>query len=395
MLKDISLSAVIAGFVAVLVGFTSSVALIYQATQNLSATQAQTASWIWALGLGMGITSMILSWKYRMPILVAWSTPGSAVIASAAAGGHLTLPEATGTFMVCAVMICIAGFSGGFEKIMKRLPLPLASALLAGVLSKFALDAFAATPSNPALILPMFFAYLLGRNFWPRANVPVILLVGIAISMTQGRLHLEAVPFGLTKPVWVTPVFTLRAFIGVTLPLFLVTMASQNLPGVAALRTHGYEAPISKIIGWAGVSNLLAAGFGGFTMNLAAITAAFCMGPEANVDPKKRYVAAMSAGFFYGLIGVFGATITGLFAAFPHELILAVAGLALIGTIAHSLAVATSDEDYREASVVSFFVVLSGISLGGIGSAFWGIVAGLLVLAVKKSAALLKMNRTA
>jgi benzoate membrane transport protein len=390
MFKDFSLSALIAGFVAVLVGFTSSVALIYQATQNLSATPAQTASWIWALGVGMGISSIALSWIHRMPILVAWSTPGAAVIASAAADGHLTLAESTGTFMVSAVMIALAGFSGGFEKIMNRLPLPLASALLAGVLSKFALDAFAATPRNPVLILPLFLAYLLGRNFWPRANVPVILLLGMAIAMLQGQLHLETVPLGLTTPEWVTPVFSLRAFIGVTLPLFLVTMASQNLPGVAALQTHGYRAPISKILGWIGLSNLVVAGFGGFTLNLAAISAAFCMGPEAHPQPGKRYVAAMSAGLFYGLIGLFGATLTGLFAAFPRELILAVAGLALIGTIANSLAAATRDEGYREASVVSFFVVLSGISLGGISSAFWGIVAGLLVLTVQKARPCLK-----
>lgn len=390
MLKDFSLSAMIAGFVAVLVGFTSSVALIYQAAQNLSATPAQTASWIWALGVGMCLSSITLSWIHRMPILVAWSTPGAAVIASAAASGHLTLAEATGTFMVCAVMIAIAGFSGGFEKIMNRLPLPLASALLAGVLSKFALDAFAATPRNPVLILPLFFAYLAGRNFWPRANVPLILLLGMVIAMLQGQLHLETVPLGLTTPEWVTPEFSLRAFIGVTLPLFLVTMSSQNLPGVAALRTHGYTAPISKILGWIGLSNLVVAGFGGFTLNLAAISAAFCMGPEAHPQPEKRYVAAMSAGLFYGLIGLFGATLTGLFAAFPRELILAVAGLALIGTIANSLAAATRDEGYREASVVSFFVVLSGISLGGISSAFWGIVAGLLVLTVQKARPCLK-----
>ena len=384
MLKDFSLSAVVAGFVAVLVGFTSSVALIFQAAQNLSATPAQTASWLWALGIGMAVTSFILSWIYRQPILIAWSTPGAAVIASAAADGHLTLPQATGAFMVCAVMITIAGFSGGFEKIMNRLPLPLASALLAGVLSKFALDAFAATPTNPALILPMFAAYLLGRNFWPRSNVPVILVLGVLIAIFQGRFHGAAVPVEITRPVWVTPEFSLRTLIGVALPLFIVTMASQNLPGVAVFKANGFHPPVSTIIGWSGVSNLLVAPFGGYTLNLAAITAAFCMGPEAHPDPAKRYVAAMSAGFFYGLIGIFGATIAGLFAAFPQELVLAVAGLALLGTIASGLASATGDERYREAAVISYFVVLSGISFGGISSAFWGIVAGLLVLGVGK-----------
>ncbi len=386
MFKDFSFTAVVAGFVTVLVGFTSSVALIFQAAQNLSATPAQTASWLLALGIGMAVPSIILSKIYRQPILIAWSTPGAAVIASAAADGHLTLPQATGAFLACAVMITLAGFSGGFEKIMNRLPLPLASALLAGVLSKFALDAFAATPSNPALILPMFGVYLLGRNFWPRSNVPVILVLGVLIAILQGRFHGDSVPLEITRPVWVTPEFSLRSLIGVALPLFLVTMASQNLPGVAVFRANGYHPPISKIIGWSGIANLLVAPFGGYTLNLAAITAAFCMGPEAHPDPPKRYVAAMSAGFFYGLIGIFGATIAGLFAAFPHELVLAVAGLSLLGTIASGLASATGDERYREAAVISYFVVLSGITFGGIGSAFWGIVAGLLALLVRKIA---------
>jgi benzoate membrane transport protein len=386
MFKDFSFSAVVAGFVAVLVGFTSSVALIFQAAQNLHATPDQTASWLWALGIGMAVTSLVLSWIYRLPILIAWSTPGAAVIASAAADGHLTLPQATGAFIVCAVMIAVAGFSGGFEKVMNRLPLPLASALLAGVLSKFALDAFMVTPTNPMLILPMFGAYVLGRSFWPRSNVPVILVLGVLIAIFQGRFNAAAVPLEITKPVWVTPEFSLRTLIGVALPLFIVTMASQNLPGVAVFKANGYEPPVSKIIGWSGVTNVLVAPFGGYTLNLAAITAAFCMNSEAHPDPRKRYVAAMSAGFFYGLVGIFGATIAGLFAAFPHELVLAVAGLALIGTIANGLASATAEERYREASVISFFVVLSGISFGGIGSAFWGIVAGMLVLLVRKIA---------
>ena len=387
MFKDVSVSAIVAGFVAVLVGFTSSAALIFQAAQNLSATPAQTASWLWALGIGMAVTSLILSWVHRMPILIAWSTPGAAVIASAAADGPLTLAQATGAFLVCAGMIAIAGFSGGFEKIMNRLPLPLASALLAGVLSKFTLDAFAATPANPALILPMAAAWLLGRSFWPRANVPVILVIGVAIAIYQGKFNAAAVPLEFTRPVWVAPEFSVGAMVGVALPLFIVTMASQNLPGVAVLRAHGYAPPVSRVIGWSGVANLLVAPFGGYALNLAAITAAFCIGPEAHPDPGKRYVAAMSAGFFYGLVGVFGATLAGLFAAFPRELVLAVAGLALISTIAAGLAAATAEERYREASVVSFFVVLSGVSFGGIGSAFWGIVAGVMALGVRRVAA--------
>lgn len=384
MLKDLSVSAVVAGFVAVLVGFTSSVALIFQAAQNLSATPTQTASWLLALGVGMAVTSAVLSMVYRLPILIAWSTPGAAVIASAAAGGGLTLPQAVGAFIVCAALITAAGFSGAFAKIMGRLPLPLASALLAGVLSRFALDAVATVPVNPALVLPMAGAYLLGRRLWPRWTVLVILALGVVIAIFQGKFNAAAVPFQITRPVWVTPEFSSRAIIGVALPLFIVTMASQNLPGVAVFKASGYDPPVSKIIGWSGVANLLVAPFGGFTLNLAAITAAFCMNPEAHPDPSKRYVAAIAAGLFYGLIGLFGATVAGLFAAFPHELVLVLAGLALLGTIASGLASATADERYREAAVIGYFVVLSGVSFGGIGSAFWGIVAGSFALLARQ-----------
>lgn len=386
MLKDFSWSAVIAGFVAVLVGFTSSVALIFQAAQNLGATPAQTASWLWALGVGMAVTSVALSLVTRLPVLIAWSTPGAAVIAGAAADGHLTLGQATGAFLLCAAAIAIAGFSGVFERIMNRLPLPLASALLVGVLSKFALDAFASAPGDPWLVVPMAAVYIAGRNFWPRWNVPLVLLTGVAIAVARGSFNPALVPLELTRPVLMRPEFSWQVAAGVALPLFLVTMASQNLPGVAVFTAHGYRPPVSRMIGWTGVANLLVAPFGGYTLNLAAITAAFCMNEDAHPDPRKRYVAAMAAGIFYGVIGLFGATVAGLLAAFPHALVLAVAGLALLGTIASGLAAATTGEPHREAAVITYLVVLSGVSFGGIGSAFWGIVAGGVALAVKNLA---------
>jgi benzoate membrane transport protein len=383
MLKDFSFSALVAGFVSVLVGFTSSVAIIFQATRNLHATPEQTASWIWAIGIGMGVPTILLSLATRKPILIAWSTPGAVVIGAAAAG-HLTMPQAIGTFLFSAILITIAGFSGGFEKVMNRLPLPLASALLAGVLSRFALDAFTAIPGNPLLVLSMIAAYVLGRRFWPRANVPVILLLGIVIAAIQGQFHMERVPWEFTLPVWTSPEFSPAALIGVGIPLFIVTMASQNLPGIAAIRVGGYEAPVSRIIGCTGIATFLLAPFGAFGINLAAITAAFVVGPEAHPDPRRRYWAPVCAGFFYLLIGIFGATVAGLFAAFPRELVLAVGGLALLATIGNALSSALAEERYREASALTFFVTLSGITLIGIGSAFWGIVAGAMVLALHR-----------
>lgn len=383
MFRDLSISSLTAGFVAVLVGFTSSVALIFEAASRLSATPEQTASWLWGLGIGIGVASLALSLATRMPVMIAWSTAGAGVIATAADGG-VTLPEAIGAFVVSSLLMIVAGATGWFEKIMNRLPLPLAAALLAGVLSRFALDAFAAVPSNPALVLAMFGCYLAGRVWWPRFNVPVILLVGIAIASVQGLFHFGDVPWALTKPVWMTPEFSLRGIIGVALPLFVVTMASQNLPGVSIFLAHGFKPPVSKIIGWTGVANVLVAPFGGYALNLAAITAAFCLGPEAHPEKEKRYPAAMMAGVCYALIGLFGATIAGLFAVFPRELILAIAGFGLLGTIGNGLSVALGDERYREASVVTFFVTLSGMSLLGIGPAFWGMVAGAVVLLFRR-----------
>jgi benzoate membrane transport protein len=332
----------------------------------------------------MGIPTILFSLATRKPILIAWSTPGVVVIAAAADAGHLTMPQAIGCFLFSSVLIMISGFSGGFEKIMKRLPLPLASALLAGVLSKFALNAFGAIPSDPQLVLPMVGAYVLGRRFWPRANVPLILLLGVAIVVSRGQFHPEQVPWNFTLPVWTSPQFSAEALIGVGIPLFIVTMASQNLPGIAAIRVGGYEAPVSKIIGGTGIANFLLAPFGAFGINLAAITAAFVVGPEAHPDPARRYWAPVSAGVFYLLLGVFGSTVAGLFAAFPKELVQAIGGLALLATIGNALAAALAEERCREAAVLTFFVTLSGITLLGIGSAFWGIVGGGVVLALAK-----------
>ena len=375
---DLSLPAIVAGFVAVLVGFTSSVAIVFAAAQALGATPAQTASWIWALGMGMGLTSLGLSLWYRQPVLTAWSTPGAALIA---ATQGVAMPEAIGAFIVCAVLISLAGITGLFERVMNRIPMAIASALLAGVLARFALDAVQATRSAPWLVLAMALAYLAGRRWWGRYAVPGVLLAGLVVAGLQGRLHLGDVAWGWATPVWTTPVFSLSALIGVALPLFVVTMASQNLPGVAAQRASGYDTPVSPVVGCTGLATLLLAPFGGYALNLAAITAAICMGREAHEDPARRYVASASAGLFYIAVGLAGGAVAGLLAAFPRELVVAVAGLALLGTIASGLAGALKEESHRDAALLTFVVTLSGVTLAGVGSAFWGVVAGSVALA--------------
>jgi benzoate membrane transport protein len=316
--------------------------------------------------------------------MIAWSTPGAAVLATAAAAGGFHLPEAVGAFLVSAALITLFGVTGWFERLMGRIPMPIASALLAGVLARFGLDAFVALKSSFALVLLMLAAYLVGRRFWPRYAVPGVLAVGTAFAMAQGQLHLGAVSFALTIPVFTMPVFTLPAIVSLALPLFIVTMASQNLPGVAAIRAAGYDMPISKLITISGLATLLLAPFGAFAMNLSAITAAICMGREAHEDKSRRYMAAVSCGLIYCVIGLFGAAVTGVLTAFPRELVVAVAGLALLGTIGNGLASALKEDAHREAALITFLVTLSGLSLWGIGSAFWGVVAGALALFVQQ-----------
>ncbi len=382
MLKDLSLSAVVAGFVAVLVGFTSSVVIVFQAAAALGATPAQTTSWVWALGLGMGLTSLGLSLRYRMPVLTAWSTPGAALLVTAGAGTGMA--EAVGAFMVCALLITLAGATGWFARVMDRIPQPLAAALLAGVLARFAFDAFTSLQREFVLVFVMFLAYLAGRRLWPRYAVPGVLLAGVAVAALHGQLHFEAVQWRWAAPVFTMPAFSLAATIGIALPLFVVTMASQNLPGVAAQRAAGFDVPVSPAIATTGIATLLLAPFGGYALNLAAITAAICMGREAHEDPARRWVAAAAAGVFYIVLGLLGGAVVGLIAAFPPPLVLAVAGFALLGTIGGGLAAAMKDDGAREAALVTFLVTASGLSLAGVGAAFWGVVAGALTLFVQR-----------
>ena len=383
-LQDFSLSAATAGFVAVLVGFTSSVAIVFQAATALGATPAQIGSWMWALGLGMGLCSLIPSLWLKKPVMVAWSTPGAAVLATAGVSGGFGMAEATGAFLVCAALITLFGVTGWFEALMDRIPMPIANALLAGVLARFGLDAFVALKTAFALVGLMLLTYLLGRRFWARYAVPGVLAVGTLFAALQGQLHLQDVPWRLTVPVFTAPVFTLQAAVSLALPLFVVTMASQNLPGVAVIRASGYQMPLSKIITLTGVASLLLAPFGAFALNLSAITAAICMGREAHADPARRYVAAATCGLIYCVIGLFGAAVAGVLTAFPRELVAAIAGLALLGSIGGGLGAALQDDAHREAALITFLVTLSGVGLWGIGSAFWGVVAGALALFVQQ-----------
>lgn len=376
MLNFFSLSNLTAGFIAVMVGFTSSAVIIFQAAAAAGANPTEVSSWLLALGIGMGLSSMGLSLYYRIPILTAWSTPGAALLVTSLAG--ISMPEAIGAFIFSAALTVISGITGWFEKAMSRIPRSLTSAMLAGILLQFGMNLFVAMQHQFVLVAAMFVSYLFGRHLFPRYVIIFALLLGLIIAGFEGLFDLTQFHFAFSTPKLTIPVFSWSVLVSIGIPLFVVTMTSQNIPGVAVLHASGYNPPISPLISWTGLTTLILAPFGGYSFNLAAITAAICMGKDADNDPTKRYRAAVWAGLFYLLTGIFGATVVALFSAFPKELVLAVAGLALLGTIGSSLKVAVDDETQREPAIITFLVSASGISLFGIGSAFWGLLAGVL-----------------
>ena len=376
------LSHLSAGFIAVLVGYTSSAAIVFQAATAAGAGAAHISSWLLALGLGMGVTCIGLSLYFRSPVLTAWSTPGAALLATALVG--LPMSEAIGAFIFASALITLCGVTGWVETLMKHVPKSLAAAMLAGVLLRFGLGVFVSLSSQLGLVALMLIIYVAGRRFNSRYTIPLTFLGGLLWSAQNGLIHFEAVTLTLAQPIFTAPTFSLSTLIGVGIPLFIVTMASQNVPGIAVLRANGYQTPVSPLIGWTGLTGLLLAPFGGFQFNLAAITAAICMSPEADRNPERRYLAAVWAGVFYLITGLLGATVASVFTALPKELVAAIAGIALFGTIGNSLAGALLDDKERDAALVTFLVTASGLALGGIGSAFWGLLFGLVVLKAER-----------
>ncbi|TBV02086.1 benzoate/H(+) symporter BenE family transporter [Phytopseudomonas dryadis] len=379
-LADTSLSAVVAGFIGMLTGYTSSLVLMFQAGQAAGLSAGQISSWIWALSIGMAVTCIGLSLRYRAPIMVAWSTPGAALLISSLPG--VPYGEAIGAYILASALIVLIGLTGSFDRLMRRIPGSIAAALLAGVLFKIALEICVAAEQQPLLVVAMLLAYLLGKRLLPRYAVLAALLVGCVLAGTLGLLNFSHFELQLAIPEWTTPSFSLAAAISIGIPLFIVAMASQNLPGMAVLRANGYDVPASPLLTTTGLASILLAPFGSHGIHMAAISAAICAGPEAHEDPRKRYTAAVWCGVFYGIAGLFGATLAALFAALPKALILSIAALALFASIIGGLTQAMSEAQEREAALITFLVTASGMTLFGVGSAFWGIVAGLLTLAV-------------
>ncbi|MBB3258805.1 benzoate membrane transport protein [Paraburkholderia bannensis] len=379
-LADTSVATIVAGFVAMMTGYTSSLVLMFQAGQAAHLTDAQISSWIWALSIGMAVTTIGLSLWFRAPTVVAWSTPGAALLISSLP--HVPYAEAIGAYIVCALLLTAVGLTGWFDTLMKRIPAGIAAALLAGILFEIGIEIFHAAQVQTPLVLTMFFAYLLMKRFMPRYAIVGTLVVGIAAAAALGLLDFSHFRVAVAKPVFTMPAFSVQAIVSIGIPLFVVAMASQNVPGIAVIRADGYDTPSSPLIATTGLASLLLAPFGSHGINLAAITAAICTGPHAHEDRNKRYMAAVWCGIFYLIAGIFGATIAALFAAFPQALVVSIAALALFGSIMSGLTNAMQNPKEREAALVTFMVTASGLTLLSIGAAFWGLVAGVLTQVV-------------
>ena len=379
--KDFALSTITAGFVASLVGLTSGIVLVFEAARSLGADDDQIASWVWALCLGMAVLTIAPSLRLRVPVMVAFSAPGAAILATLSPG-DFTLGQAIAAFIVNGALMTIVGFSGAFERFMDRIPVPLVSALLAGVLARFVVSGFADAATAPWLIAITTIVFMLARRLAPRYAVVAVLVVGIGMSIVSNSIATEELVWSFAKPVYMAPSFSWSAMISLSLPLFIVTMAGQNLPGVAALRQANYQVPISKVVGTTGLGTMLLAPFGGFSFNLSAVSAPLCLEAPAHEDPARRYTAALSNGGFYLVAALFGTSITGALRAFPTELIQIVAALALLPTIGNSLSAAVRGAEHREAAMFTFVITLSGVTIAKIGSPFWGVLAGVLAMMI-------------
>ncbi|PJM71475.1 hypothetical protein CV751_06020 [Achromobacter ruhlandii] len=371
-----SASAIAAGLVAVLVSFGGTAVLMVQAGHAAGLDAARIGSWIGSLSLVLGLGCAAYSLRTGLPIVMAWSTPGAALLVTALAG--VPFPEATGAFVLAAALTLACGLFGWIDPILRRIPGEVAAAMLAGVLLNFGMGIFTNVGKQPALVLAMCAAYLVCRRWAPRYAVLVVMAVAVAMAAGLGLMRVDQLDWHLTEFVWTTPVFSMQAAISLGVPLFVVAMASQNLPGLAILQAAGYRPPASRLVAATGLLGLLAAPFGAHSVTLGAISAAICTGPEAHAEPSKRYIAAATYGVSYFALSIVAGAVAVFFQALPAALLAALAGLALLGTIMGGMAAAMANPQRREAALITLLATASGFSFWGIGSAFWGLVAGLL-----------------
>jgi benzoate membrane transport protein len=360
---------------AVVVGFASTILVIMEAARNVGATPSQQASWAAALCFGMAISSFILSWRYRMPMITAWSTPGAVLIATSGSG--ISYQNALGAFVVAGLLMVVAGLIKPLEKAIEKIPAPIAAAMLAGVLLRYTLGVPGAALAMPLAVLPLVAVFFGLRLFYPLYAVPVVVVAGVAIAGFSGSFADSCCDFGLTALEWTTPAFDVQTILSIGVPLFLVTMASQNLPGFAVLRASGYQPPVQPALLVTGATSVALAPFGSHAVNMAAITASMVTGPDCHPDPAKRWLVAWPYLVLYGVIGLMAASFVQVLGALPKELITAIAGLALFSPLMGGVTAMMKEPRDIESALVTFLVTASGVTILGVGSAFWGLAAGL------------------
>ena len=374
LLKDLSLPAIVAGFLAVLVSYSGPLAILFQAGASAGISDEMMTSWVWAISMGAAASGIILSIWLKAPVVTAWSAPGTALLV--ALFPELSLNEAIGAYITAAIIIFIIGVSGTFDTFVRAIPKGIAAGMMAGILFQFGVGAFTAIETTPALAIGMLLSYVVFRRLFPKYTLVLLLIAGVVLAVVLGGASLSGVRWSIAVPQFIAPEWNLGSTLSLAIPLVLVSLTGQFLPGMAILQGAGYPVRAKPIIGVTSLVSLPMAFFGGITTVVAAITAAICTGKDAHEDPSRRYVAGVFNGVFYLVGGLFAGTIVSLFTSLPAAFVAVLAGLALLGAIAGNLFAALEDASHREASLITFIVTASGMSLFGLSSAFWGVVIG-------------------
>jgi len=374
LLKDLSLPAVVAGFLAVLVSYSGPLAIFFQAGASAGISTEMMTSWVWAISMGAAVSGIILSIWLKAPVVTAWSAPGTALLVSLFP--ELSLNEAVGAYITAAIIIFIIGVTGTFDAFVRAIPKGIAAGMMAGILFQFGVGAFTAIETTPALAIGMLISYVVFRRLVPKYTLVLLLITGVILAVVLEGVSLSGVSWSLAVPQFIQPEWTLGSTLSLAVPLVLVSLTGQFLPGMAIIQAAGYPVKAKPIIGVTSLVSLPMAFFGGITTVVAAITAAICTSKDAHEDPSRRYIAGVFNGVFYLVGGLFAGTIVSLFTSLPAAFVAVLAGLALLGAISGNLFSALEDASHREASLITFVVTASGMSLYGLSSAFWGVVIG-------------------
>lgn len=374
--QDWSISATVAGFLAVLISYAGPMIIFFQAAQQANVSSSMMASWIWGSSIGAAIAGIILSIKFKTPIITAWSAPGTALLV--ALFPHISLNEVVAAYITSAVIIFLIGITGSFDKLLNWIPQGLAAGMMAGILFQFGLGLFKATDHMPYLVFGMLICFLLAKRYSPRYAIIWVLIAGVVLSFSLGQIQPVAMDFSLAIPHMIYPEWTWSSTLNLAIPLTIVSLTGQFLPGIAILKLSGYQTPAKPILTVASITSIVVAFTGGITIVLAAITAALCTGKDAHELKEKRYIAGIANGIFYILGGLFAGSIVMLFSILPKELIAALAGLALLGAIATNMSVAMKDDSQRDAALITFLATVSGMHFLGFSSVFWGICIGMI-----------------